>query len=551
MYKQDSRTGYFDPLPEDTKPVTDQDREATSVGAAEALAVQSRATIANALDSSAGRSARQSVANLITGECQHGLLRSQQTCEICNEIEPGTAQPHISENSSTPLLSENDVDSRAKLLVSGSEATTSSSAQIPEDMRRNDHRVPTPENLRDDVKEIFSGHANGNKAVDRKGAPASKPKFSERIKEALRPQHPDLLKYKPGLAKRSEAEPPASSNFHMSDDGTMHRVVEHPPTLDSDPGCDAGDQLTKKIKTGIPKAKGRMSEWLGLIEPDSEVHDGLSSNKTSPPAPASPHPGPEPLGTVPRETSTTQVTHQPQKAKRRPRIPESCAVLFATIPPERAVTDLFRTPFNTFERELRELSLGSPNPSPGQTLMSAFGVSYDAAAASHDDRLPVPTSQQEPAGLHSRSESAKVEEDLMSSFGVLCISALTQHDETNLTSSASDAMTQSAAIGSLSTLSHIDNNTRARNAEINRTKHDTAHATNTSWLELDDAKKMACCWKPSIPLSRNHSEHRAIRVYNLHNMFQGIGSRTPLRTIAQWLSMDEWNYRMQRLLKNA
>jgi hypothetical protein len=34
-------------------------------------------------------------------------------------------------------------------------------------------------------------------------------------------------------------------------------------------------------------------------------------------------------------------------------------------------------------------------------------------------------------------------------------------------------------------------------------------------------------------------------------MFQGIASRTPLRVIAQWLSMDEWNYRMQYLLKNA
>jgi hypothetical protein len=422
---------------------------------------------------------------------------------------------------------------------------------MPEDMRRNDHRVPTPENLRDDLKEIFSGHANGNKAVDRKGPPASKPKLSERIKEALRPQHPDLLKYKPGLAKRSDAEPAANSNFHMSDDGTMHRVVEHPPTLDSDPGGDAEYQLTKKVKTGIPKAEGRVNEWLGRIEPDDNVHGDLSSNNTSPPVPASPYPEPESLESVPPETPAVQVIHQPQKAKRRSRIPESCAVLFAAIPPERDVTDLFRTPFNTFERELREMSLGSPNPPSEETLMSAFGVSYDIGAASHSDRLPMFASQQKSTDLDSRSENANPEEDLMSLFGVLCISASTQHDFTYSTSPASDVMSQSAAIGSLSTMSCIDNNTRARNAETNRTKHDTAHAANTSWLELDDAKKMPCCWRPSVPLSRNHCEHRAIRVYNLHNMFQSTASRTPLLTIAQWLSMDEWNYRMQYLLKNA
>lgn len=546
MYKQDSRTGYFDPLPENTKPVADQDKETITVGVVDALPDRSRAIAASALDPLAGRAARQSVANLMTDECQHGLLRSQQTCEICNEIELNTAQPHISEKSSTPLLSGTDVDSRGRLLVSDSEGTTSSSAQMPADMRRNDHRVPTPENLRDDVKEIFAGHANGNKAVDRKGAPASKPQLSERIKEALRPQHPDLLQYKPGIAKRSEADPPASSNFHMSDDGTMHRVVEHPPTRDSDPGCDAGIQLTKKVKTGIPKAEGRVNEWLGRIEPDDNAPADISSDSASLSSPVSPR-----LKFVLPKVPIAEVTHQPQKAKRRPRVPESCAVLFATVPPERDVTDLFRTPLDTFERELREMSLSSPNPPSGDTLMSAFGVSYGIGAASHSDRSLAPTSQQEPAYLHSRSEGAKAEEDLMTSFGVLCISTSTQHDVPNSISPASDAMSRSAAMGSLSALSHIDNHTRARNTEFKRTKHDTAHFTNTSWLELDDAKKMPCCWEPSVPLARNHTEHRAIRLYNLHNMFQGAASRTPLRVIAQWLSTDEWNYRMQRLLKNA
>lgn len=557
MYKQDSRSGYFDANPENTKPVADQDSEAIPSGVRGALSGRKNAIVPNALGVSAGRSARQSVANLLTGECQHGLLRSQQTCEICNEVELGTAQPYISGNSSTPLISQDDDDSRARLLVSDSEAMASSTSQTSDGMRRID-RVPTPENLCDELKEIFSGHASGNKTVDRKGRPAEKLKFSQRIKEALRPQHPDLLQYKPGPVERSDAEPLASFNVHMSDDATVHRVVEHPPTLNSDPGCEAGAQLPKKVKKGIPKVEGRVNDWLGRIEPEDDVPSDLSSSGTRPPEIGSPR-----LEAVfskvpavkftqqPQEVSAVEVTPQPKKAKRRPQIPDSCAVLSAKIPPERDITDLFRTPFGTFERELRKMSLGLPDPPPGDSLISAFGVSYDIVAASHNDRLLVPTSQQESAGVHSRLESSKAEEDLMSSFGVLCISPSTQQDVTSSTSPASDVLSQTAAMGSLSTLFHIDEETRRRNAETHRVKQDTAHFTNTSWLELDDAKKMPCCWKPSLPLSRNHSEHRAIRVYNLCNMFQATASRTPLLVIAHWLSMDEWNYRMQQHMKNA
>lgn len=547
MYKQDNRTGCFDLNPENAKPVTNSDREETPAGDAGSLPDWSRALVANASDSPAGRSARQSVANLLTGECQHGVQRCQQTCEICDKIESGPARPHIDENSSTPLVSQTDVDSRARRLVSDSEAMVSDSTQKPEAMHRNDHRVPTPDNLRKDVKEIFSGHANGNKAVDRKGPPASKLKLSERIKEALRPQDPDLLKYKPGLAKWSDAQPPINSHFRMSDDGTVHRVVEHPPTISSDTDCDAGYQLTDKAKTGIPKAEGgRVSEWLGRIEPGDDGPDDLSSKGSIPPEFTTHRPDPV-LSKVP----VVEVTPKSKKAKRRPQVPESCTVLSARIPPERDITDLFRTPFATFEQELRELSLNLPNPPPRDTLMSEFGVSYGIAAANHDNRLPVPAAQQESADPHLRSGSTKVEEDLMSSFGVLCISAPTRHDVTNLDSPANDVMSQSAAMGPLSALSRINDETRLRNAEIDREKQDTAHAINASWLELDDAKKMPCCWKPPTPVSRLRNEHRAIRVYNLQNMFQGIASRTPLRVIAQWLSMDEWNYRMQYFLKNA
>jgi hypothetical protein len=546
MYKQDSRTEYFDPNRENTKPVTNQDVDATLTGVTEALPDRSRALAANTLDPSAGRSARRSVANLLTGECQHGVRRCQQTCEVCKKIESSPAQPHTAENSSTPLVSQTDVDSRAGLLVSDSEAMTSDSTPKPEDMHRIDHCVPTPDNLRKDVKEIFSGHASGNKAVDRKGPPATKLKLSDRIKEALRPQHPDRLKHKPGPAKRSDVQPPTNSHFRMSDDGTVHRVVEHPPTLSSDPDCDARYQLTDKAKTAIPKAEDRVNEWLGRIEPGDDVPDDLSSKGSIPPEFVALRPEPL-LSKVP----AVEITPQSKKAKGRPQVPGSCTVLSARVPPERDITDLFRMPFATFEQELREMSLNLPNPPPGDTLMSEFGVSYDIAAASHDDRLPVSTAQQESADLHSKSESTKAEEELMSSFGVLCISAPTRHDVARSVSPASDVMSQSAAMGSLSTLYHIDDEARSRKAEIDRAKQNTAHAINTSWLELDDAKKMPCCWKPSVPLSRLHNEHRAIRVYDLHNMFQGTASRTPLRMIAQWLSTDEWNYRMQCLLKNA
>jgi hypothetical protein len=544
IYKQDSHTGSVDPGSENNKPNTNR-RESTLPDVAEDPQARSRAPVANALESSAGRSGRQSVANLVTGECQHGIILSQQTCELCNGIESSSAQSSLAQNCSTPLISRGEVDSRTGLLMDGSQAMISNSADIPDDVQRVD-RVPTPNNLRDDVGAIFFGHANGNKAVDRKGRPPEKPKFTERIKEALRPQHPDLLKYKPGPARRTDAEPLANSNFHMSDDGRVHRLVEHPPTRSSDPGHDAGRPLTKEVASEVPGVEGGVDEWLDQIEPHDDAPDDLSSTGPVPPAPASP-----PLGPTSSEAPAVEVTPQHKKARRRQRLSESCTVLSARIPPERDITDLLISPFHIFQQELADKTYETSDALSGDDLMSAFGVSYDIEGACHYKSPPDLASHQSPADGHSRPKSVTNEEDMMLAFGVSSFGIAAQHNVTGSISPADDAMCQSAATGSLSTLNHINTTTGARATEIRRTRHSSAHTGDTSWPELDDAKEMSFCLKPPVKISRNHYEYHATGVYDMYNMFPGTTSRTPLRTIRHWLSMHQWNHKMQQLSKHA
>jgi hypothetical protein len=543
IYKQDSRTGSFDPGSENSKPNANR-RESTLPDVAEAPPVRSRAPVANALEFSAGRLGRQSVANLITGECQHGNVPSQQTCELSNEAESSSVQSSLAQNRSTPLIPQSDVDSRTGLLMGGSEAMASSGVEMPNDLRRID-RVSTPNNLREDVGAIFYGHANGNKAVDRQGRSSEKLKFTERIKEALRPQHPDLLKYKPEAAKRSDAEPPTNSNFHMSDDGRVHRVVEHPPTRSSDLERDAGRQLTKEFTSELPTVGRGVDEWLARIEPQDDAPDDLSSTGPVPPEPASPPL--EPSSSIP----AVEVTPQHKKAKRRARLLEPCTVMSVVIPPERDLTDLLQTPFLTFQQMFTKEYSGPSDARPGETLMLAFGVSYDIEVEGRYYHPLGRASEQSSANLHLRPKSVTSGEDLLSEPNVSCISTAAQHNFTGSISVADDAMSQSAAMGSLSMLSHIDGTAEQKTAEVRRVKYDTAHAENTSWSELDGVNEMTFCVDPPVNLSHKHCEYQAIHPYNLYSMFQGVASRTPLLTIWQWLSMDPWNHRLQSFLKDV
>jgi len=543
IYKQDSRTGSFDPGSENSKPNANR-RESTLPDVAEAPPVRSRAPVANALEFSAGRSGRQSVANLITGECQHGIVPSQQTCELCNEAESSSAQSSLALNRSTPLILQSDVDSRTGLLMSGSEAMASSGVEMPNDLRRID-RAPTPNNLREDVGAIFYGHANGNKAVDRQGRSSEKLKFTKRIKEALRPQYPDILKYKPGAAKRSDAEPPTNSNFHMSDDGRVHRVVEHPPTRSSDLEHDAGRQLTKESTSELPSVECGVDEWLDRIEPQDDAPDDLSSIGPIPPEPASPPL--EPSSSIP----AVEVTPQHKKAKRRARLLEPCTVMSVVVPPERDLTDLLKTPFLTFQQVFKKEYSGPSDARPGETLMSAFGVSYDIGAAGRYYRSRGRASKQSSANLHLMPNSVTSGEDLLSEPDVSCISTAAHHNFTGSISVADDAMSQSAAMGSLSMLSHIDGTAEQKTTEIKRAKQDTAHTENTSWSELDNVNEMAFCVDLPVNISHKHCEYQAIHPYNLYSMFQGVASRAPLLTIWQWLNMDPWNHRLQSFSKDV
>ena len=551
MYKQDSRTGSVDPDSENNKPNNNNNnnnrRQSTLLDVAEVSPVRDRTPVANAFEPPWERTARQSVANQVTGECQHGVLHNERACKLCDEIESEAAQFRLAPNCSTAFISQGDIDSRTRLMLGGSAATASSATRMPDDIRRS-NRVPTPDNLRGDVKAIFFGHANSNKAVDRKGRPTEKLKFSERIKEALRPRHPDLLKYKPGPAKRSDAQPRTNSSFHMSDDGAVHRVVEHPPTRSSDPGRDDGSQLTRDATSEIPKVEDGVNDWLDSVQPQDELPDEDPSTDAGPPEPASPRLEPTSPEASTVETPAAEVVNSPKKGKRRPHIPESCTVLSTTIPPERNVTDLLIAPFITFQHELTS---APPLALPGDTLMSTSGVSYDNAAASQHHRLPVAALHKDSTDRKLRPECATTEKELMSAFGVYCVNVAPQYNVADSTSPADDAMSQLAAMGSLSTLSHIDSTVRQRKIEASRAKHGLANSENTAWLKLDDAQKAPCCWQPTVRVSREHCEYRAIRVYNLQNIFQGTVSRAPLLMIRQWMNMDECNCRMQHLLKSA
>lgn len=550
MYKQDSRTGSINPDSENNKPNLRREQEPLSLNpvedpaedSAELPPLRSRAPVADALGSSVGLSARRSVANLNTGECQHGVLRSQQTCEFCDDVESGSAQSRLAQNASTPLISQDDIESRTRLLGRG-EAVASSSTQLPGDAPPHG-RATTPDNLRADVEAIFYGHANGNKAVDRKGRDTSGLKFSERVKEALRPRHPDVLKLKPGPWKRSKAEPATNSSFHISDDGTSHQVVEHPPTRSSDRNADARTRLTDNVASEIPRAEGSVNEWLQHVEPQGDIpHEALDGTEI-----------PEPPSRVEPSSSdppSTGVPLHPKKAKRRPRLPESCAVLSATVPPERDTTDLLITPFLTFQQEITVKPPSLPNERSGETLMSTFGVSYDIVPAHHDSRLPGLTFRKEAADLQMRTSQLSGQ-DLMSAFGLTCDGAAHVSPKAIYTiSPADDAMSQSAAMGTPTMLSNNDSEIRQRNTEVNRVKQGTAESQNTSWFRLDDREKMPCCWNLPAKRSRAHSEYQAWGVYNLHNMFQSMFPCPSLTMINQWIRIDRCVYTMQDRQKHA
>lgn len=567
MYKSDSRTGSVGPDSENNKPNATQDHERRPSDRAELPVGLRRAPIATALQMTAGDSARQSLANLPDGVCQHGVLFGQHMCEDLYEGDCDSAPPHIAEETSSGQGWESDIDglsmerlrgsrtcSTDRLLAGSSEAVESSNDQASErapESASHERRVPTPNNLRADVRAIFDGHANGKKAVNRRNSGSKRKRLSEYLKEATRPQHPEAALCPGPPVMRSEADPKKNTSFIMSDDETVHSSVDHPPTRSSLPQSDGESQLTRRSASKLPKAERDIDDWLQYatskgsspgesIPPDepgpSEAmrpqaqssSSGLQHIPNEPrssrsrqgraqapspeprPRPQAPSSGmPESLQPQPSSSGTRKknLSRQLEKLKASSQKLETCIVMSAAIPPERDTTDLLVTPFITFE--------------------------------------PVP------AGESSRQTRVVQEGTLMSAFGISCDVVSLRPVTPGLVSSADEAMSHSAAMGSLSILSQLDSATRSKRVHDVRANRENADTTNTSWYELDEARRALDSGPPSIERSRDYWEHRAAYMYNAYCMYQSTISPTPWLTISRSIVTDGCARGLERRMKNA
>jgi hypothetical protein len=505
MYQQDSLKGSTDPLAENNKPGFNQEQEETVSDDAEVPSIRSRAPVASALQSPTGVPARESVSDLVAGLCQHGLLFGEHVCRDWQETESHSAQSQVARTTFSAEELQQDTDAgsmdrsrqrerrSSDRLVTGSSETTGFNDEQSSENTSHDRRVPTLDHLRADVQAIFQGHANGNTAVNRpRQHPSSslRRRFAEGLKEALRPRHPDVQHYIPNA--RSSAEPQANSSFHMSDDGTVHQVVEHPPTRSSillDPEY----QLTDENRDQLPRASHYVDDWLRDATPQGKISgDGTGHDMNDLPDRATPQSSMIPSIDV-LEGTTLSASHQtqdqppsyetldPVTPRRRKRFRqhlrehEKCIILSAAVPPERDTTDLLITPFMTFHHEP---PVGSPRSTMVEqegALMSVFGIEYRTVAAPHDT---------------------------LGSF-----------------SCADHAMIQSADMGSTSMLTRIDTKTIDNHAATSRVKQANANANNISWHDLDDARKFV---GPPLAVKppEDSSEDRANFVYTLHNMYQ-------------------------------
>jgi hypothetical protein len=508
MYQQDRLKGSTDPLAENKRPEFNEEQVDTRSDPSDVVSPRRKcAPVAEALQSPPVVPAHESVSDLVAGLCQHGFPFGEHRCRDWQETESGSAQSQVAQTTIFAEEPQQDAEipplhhGSDNPLMGSSEATGTNNEQSSKNTS-NDRRVPTPDQLRADVQAIFRGHANGNTAVNRqRREPSSsrRRRFVEGLKEALRPRHPDFHQdYKP--TARSSAQPQANSGFHMSDDGTMHQVVEHPPTRSSI-FLDPENQLTDENREMLPKATQRVKNWLRDTTPQGNISgDGTGHDMDDLPDHATPQSSMIPSidvleGTTLSGTQQTQTQppsyetvdtaapghapgHAPGQRKRwrhRLRDHEKCIVLSAAVPPERDTTDLLITPFMAFHHE--------------------------------------------PPVEYPRSTTVEQEEALMSAFGIDCSTLTAPHGAQGSFSCADHAMIQSAAMGSTSILTRIDTNTMEEHAATSRARHANANASNTSWHDLDDTRKLAGPPPPVKP-RKDSTEDRASAIYSLQNMYQ-------------------------------
>lgn len=505
MYKQDSRTGSVDPASENNKPNASQDQERWLFDRAEVPVSRRRAPIASALQATEVGSARQSLANLVEGVCQDGTQLSENTSERLHEVDPDENWSDVAQDTSSRQGSQHafDVTSMDRLrgsrthstdrLLNGSNKAVGSSTDQASGDAFHDRHATTSDDLREDVEAIFNGHANGKRSVNRKNSKSKRRVFGAYLKEALRPRHPDPNPYIPPIVK-NDAEPKKDSSFRISDGGTVHERVEHPPTLCSN--RDLSDRLTEKSRPELPEAELDIDGWArhAALHSEHPVETLLDEAGLLLSLQASSSEVRE-EGGAPRRTG---------RFRTRPRRPESCIILSAAVPPERDLTDLLITPFIEFH----------PDPAI------------------------------EPAGVF-------LEGTLMSAYGISCDEAVNRHDILDSLVPADGAMVLSAAMGSMSELSRSDTGIRRKTIDNNRAKLDNANANNTSWHKLDEASRTLDSGISCKRRSMDFWEDRATYRYNLHCMFHGTTSPDPVLTIRHFMARDRSIRGLQKYMRHA
>jgi hypothetical protein len=457
MYKQDSRSEATDPVSENHKPELNHDTERALSTNSDNPHARRRVPVANPLGPLIDGAASRSVADLVSGVCQHGAPLFEHKCELLHQVESISARTRVAETASScesqHYLAARTTDecrvkqpcSSGSLVERENDPITSNTEQSSENALDARH-VPTPDNLRDDVKAIFQDREYGRNAVN-DASIRSKLNLAERLKEAFRPRHAEVgLDNRPGARRDQPAAENAAypthhgSSFHLSDSGVLRQVGDYPPTRSSI-SISNPHQLTETSKEKLPQEEVAIDQWLQNSALQGEIpHEGILDG-TCLPNPPSPK------------------FRKLERLKRRLREPTSCVILPVGIPPERDTKDLLTMPFMVFDPVSAAKGPGPWRPQPGETLMSAFGVSCDSVPAHH-----------------------VVCGGFSSTDGIMC---------------------HSAAMGSMSLLGQIDANTESTKAEIVRAKKENAKAANSTWHNFNDASKFLDCSLDQVPTSHD------------------------------------------------
>lgn len=219
-YKQDSRKGSADPDAENNKPVAEQDQEGRLSDHEEMPSPRRRAPVADTTGPPDGDSRYPEPLNMAPEVCRHGVPVNERTCERLHEANSDPSQHELAQQPVHQHASQEESHVGAsrssrqhandnQLRHANYGACEASTEEVRED-EAPDQRIPTPDNLREGVHEIFEHHALH-------GPPTQKTGILNRIKEATRPRHAEVW---PATHVHKPPPRPIPDRTHRSSDGS-------------------------------------------------------------------------------------------------------------------------------------------------------------------------------------------------------------------------------------------------------------------------------------------------------------------------------------------